>query len=409
MTDLAPAVVLSHGPGGLGTVRSLARRGIEVIVIAYDDTDPVLHSRYPVTKEIAIGATDRKKELDILSKLNNLPDQGAVILTTSDRMVTFISSHRETLLKKYRFKLPPASTLDALNDKRKETQLLQSLGFAIPKTIIQLPSSAAELEGQLRFPIIFKPNSVFVQNVFPLKNIVVHDRQALDRFYQEWDKAISILLAQEVITGPDTYSWICSCTFDSQFELLDCAIKQKIRALPAHFGGSTHAVSRRNEEIVELTRIIGKKLKYVGHAGVEFRWDARDQQYKFIELNPRIPANVCFDEACGLPTVWNSYKVSLDGSAVHSRIKQKEGVFYLDLQGDLFSQFADKTSILRMATSYFPFLFRRTNGPYFAWDDPKPGIVLAWQFAVMAIGSIFRKIRNALFASRWDRKQVLDN
>jgi len=198
LTDLAPAVVLSHGPGGLGTVRSLARRGIEVLVITYDESDPVLHSRYPVKKELAIGDTDREKELDILSKLNNLPDQGAVILTTSDRMVTFISSNRETLLKKYRFKLPPASTLDALNDKRKETQLLQSLGFAIPKTIIQLPTSAAELEGQLRFPIIFKPHSVFVQNVFPLKNMVVHDRRALDQFYQEWGKALSILLAQGV-------------------------------------------------------------------------------------------------------------------------------------------------------------------------------------------------------------------
>ena len=409
MTDLAPAVVLSHGPGGLGTVRSLARRGIEVFVITYDESDPVLHSRYPVKKELAIGDTDREKELDILSKLNNLPDQGAVILTTSDRMVSFISSNREWLLKKYRFDLPPASTLEALNDKRKETQLLQSLGFSIPKTIIRLPTRAAELEGQLRFPIIFKPHSVFVQNIFPLKNMVVHDRRALDQFYQEWDKAISILLAQEVITGPDTYSWICSCTFDDQFELLDCAVKQKIRALPAHFGGSTHAISRKNDEIVDLTKRIGKKLKYVGHAGVEFRWDARDQQYKFIELNPRIPANVCFDEACGLPTVWNSYKVSLDGSAVHSGIKQREGVYYLDLRADLFSQLADKTSILRIVASYFSFLFRRTNGPYFAWDDPKPGVVEAYRFSVMAFGSIYRKLRKVLFTSKLDRKHLLDN
>lgn len=409
MTDLAPAVVLSHGPGGLGTVRSLARRGVEVIVIAYDDTDPVLHSRYPAKKQIAIGDTDGEKESDILLKLNKMPDQGAVILTTSDRMVSFISSNRETLLQKYRFKLPPAAILDALNDKRQETQLLQSLGVSIPKTIIQLPSHAVDLEGQLRFPIIFKPYSVFVQNIFPLKNMIVHDRHALSRFYQEWEEAIPVLLAQEVITGPDTHSWICSCTFDGKFDLLDCGVKQKLRALPAHFGGSTHAISRRRNEIVELTRIIGKKLKYVGHAGVEFRWDTEDQQYKFIELNPRIPANVCFDEACGLPTVWNSYKVALDGSAIHSRIEQREGVYYLDLQGDLFSQIADKTSILRIVTSYFSFLFRRTNGPYFAWDDPRPGVVVAYRFSVMAFGSIFRKLRNVLLASKLDRKQLVGN
>ena len=35
MTNLTPAVVLSHGPGGLGTVRSLCRRGIPVTAVAF--------------------------------------------------------------------------------------------------------------------------------------------------------------------------------------------------------------------------------------------------------------------------------------------------------------------------------------------------------------------------------------
>ena len=129
--------------------------------------------------------------------------------------------------------------------------------------------------------------------------------------YETHKNILSTLLAQEVIPGPDTASWVCSCTFDRSHRLLDCSIKQKLRMAPPHFGISTLAVSRSNDAIVELVRKLGAGLAYKGHAGIEFRWDSRDETYKYIELNPRIPANVEFDEATRLPTVWNSYRVAI--------------------------------------------------------------------------------------------------
>ena len=44
---------------------------------------------------------------------------------------------------------------------------------------------------------------------------------------------------QEVIPGPDNADWVCGCTFNQAHELLDCAIKQKLRMAPAHFGVSS--------------------------------------------------------------------------------------------------------------------------------------------------------------------------
>ncbi|MGI9204554.1 MAG: hypothetical protein ACR2Q3_11115 [Woeseiaceae bacterium] len=391
MTSKVPAIVLSHGTGGLGAVRALARRGIPVTTIAYDANDPSLDSRYPQTSFRLYGSDDEREKC-LLKILDELPDKGAVILTNSDRLVDLISRNEDALQKKFRLAIPKRKVLQALNDKRQETRLIASLGFDLPKTIQDLPSRPEDLERQLRFPIIFKPYLYSANNQFPKKNEVIQDSETLRLFYQRWRDAIPHLLAQEVIPGPDSYSWISSCTFNSRHELLDCGIKQKLRAYPAHFGGSTYAVSAANPEIERLTGALGKKLQYVGHAGVEFRWDARDACFKYIEINPRLPANVGFDESCGLPTVWNSYKVAVDQDVRHSGTIQKNGIYFLDLKFDLMSLHADRTSIPGILAAYAKLAFKPRNGMYFAWDDPMPGLLLAGRFFAGAVKYAFRKI-----------------
>ena len=395
MTELTPAVVLSHGPGGLGTVRSLARRRVKVTVIVFEDSDPVLYSRYPFNKILVPGDDDQLKEAQLLRILGSLPENDAVIITTSDRLVSLVSDHEAELCSKFRINMPPASLLDALNDKRKETELIRSLGFAIPKTVTELPDESKSLAKELRYPIIFKPHRFSVEHIFPDKNAIVRNFGELEYFYDKWQHALSVLIAQEVIPGPDSASWICSCTFDDRHRLMECGIKQKLRALPAHFGGSTFAISKHNSEILNLAKGIGRQLHYIGHAGIEFRWDHRDEEYKYIELNPRIPANVGFDEACGLPTVWNTYKVSLGESLDHVPKRQKDGIYYLDMKGDLISMLADKTPIPTILMTFIRLLFfNPTSGPYFAWSDPMPGIIVARRFLRTVLVWMLKKLRN---------------
>lgn len=391
-TGATSAVILSHGDGGLGAARSLARCGVQVIVVVYEDDDPVLYSRYPSIKIRIRGDDDEKREQNVLEELRNLPITGAALLTTSDRLATLVSNHRAELCGKYRFALPPTHLIDALNDKSQEVELLESLGFDIPRTTTRLPDDPDVLADQLRFPIIFKPHSYAAQHHFPEKNEIVSDMYELGLFYERWSDALPVLLAQEVLTGPDSLSWICSCTFDNHHKMLDCGVKQKIRSLPAHFGGSTLAVSRENSQIEQLASDVGAKLDYVGHAGLEFRWDRRDECYRFIELNPRFPANVGFDEACGMPTAWNSYQVSLGRNPANARARQRQGVFFLDWTGDLSSQAADGTPLLKMIWSYLPLLVRRTSGLYFEWGDPLPGLVIGYRFFARAMTKLTKRL-----------------
>ena len=207
-------------------------------------------------------------------------------------------------------------------------------------------------------------------------------------------------MAQEVILGPDDNSWVCSCTYNEKYELLDCLVRQKLRTIPAHFGTSTYSISRSNDEVLELARRLGRKLNYVGHAGIEFRWDDRDSRYKYIELNPRIGGEISFDEACGLPTVWNSYKVAMGRDAVHSGSMQVNNIYFVNMKQDIASLMQDKTPAMKIVAIHAALLFRRTSGQFFAWDDPVPGIVVAFRYIVNACRKIFVKIRRTMPASK---------
>ena len=397
---LPPAVILAHGSGGLGALRALARGDVPVTVIAFEPWNSIMYSRL-ASREIAVhGATDAEKEIDLLRILRELPERDAALMASSDRLVTFLSDNRDELLRKFRFVLPPQDVLDALNDKRRETALIESLGFDLPATLAELPPDPLELERRLRYPIILKPHSFKVQDVFPAKNRVIDNRDELLGFYRDNRDAIPVLLAQEVITGPDTYSWVVSCTFDHGHHLLDCGVKQKIRCLPAHFGGSTYAVSRNNEAVVELARDLGEKLEYVGHAGIEFRWDERDGIYKFIELNPRIPANVGFDAGCGLSTVWNSYRVAMNEAVQHSGVSQTQGIYFVDLTGDLASMRADNVPPHVIVISVLKLLFRPTRGLFFSWNDPLPALVVGYRFSIRMWRKFLAWVRRSLAMRR---------
>lgn len=373
-------MVLSHGPGGLGAIRSLARKGVRITALLLEQSDTARYSRF-ADKVIDVSAANNlQRDARLLSVLQDLECDGAAILTTSDVGVSFLSENRDELSSRYRFTLPAADLIDALNDKSREVALIRSLGFAVPRTVTQLPADYADLAQTLRFPIIFKPHSFAEKDLFPKKNDVVFDLAGLEQFYSEWPHALHGVLAQEVIPGPVSYSWVCSCTYDQSSELLDCLTRQKFRTIPPEFGTSTFSECRGNDAIVQLARDLGKRLGYVGHAGIEFRWDDRDREYKYIELNPRIPGEVGFDMACGLPTVWNSYLVALGENVSCSGNAQKEGLAFHDMHRDILTLRAVRVPIPRILGIQLAMLFKRTSGLYLAGDDIKPGLVVAFRF-----------------------------
>ena len=65
--------------------------------------------------------------------------------------------------------------------------------------------------------------------------------------------------------------------------------------------------ARWSEEIAQLSAELLAGLGYTGVAGTEFKWDARDEQWKLIEVNPRPTLWFALTRAAGVDVVWDAY------------------------------------------------------------------------------------------------------
>jgi predicted ATP-grasp superfamily ATP-dependent carboligase len=388
---LRPAVILAQGTGSLGAARVLGRRGVPVIAVLWDPVTPIRHSRYARRIVEVPPGTAAEREAYLLRLLTSLGEDRPVLLASSDRLIEFIARHRAELAPHFALCAPSFALIEVLNDKAREVGLIASLGFSVPKTLAPVPPSADEIEARLGLPVIIKPRSFQHLSLIAGKNVVIRDRAALGAFCREHAGRFHGLIAQEVIPGPDDTNWVCSGTFDHAHEMLDCTVKRKLRMAPAHFGVATHAVSASNPVVLDLARRLGKALRYSGSFGIEWHWDPRDGTYKYIELNPRFPLTIEFDDFCGLPTVWHTYRIAADERATYEPGVQRDGCIFLDPVDDMKARLADGERVWSILADYLRMMPRRHAGLYFAWDDPRPGVWMTWRVLKSGIQRMLRR------------------
>jgi carbamoylphosphate synthase large subunit len=75
-------------------------------------------------------------------------------------------------------------------------------------------------------------------------------------------------------------------------------------------------------------------LRFTGLGNIECLWDARDRQFKFLEINPRVWGNVGFAEHAGVDLV-TPYRQLADGASVRPDLRFKIGVRYPRWLNDL--------------------------------------------------------------------------
>lgn len=117
---------------------------------------------------------------------------------------------------------------------------------------------------------------------------------------------------QEVVPGDESNLWICSCTFDTYSEIVSSFIFKKISTSPAHYGVTSYVISQDNNQLLELAAAVGKNISYVGPVDIEFKFDQRDNTYKYIEINPRIGMCTYFDTYYGVNNIENAYYITAD-------------------------------------------------------------------------------------------------
>lgn len=371
-----PAVVLDLSATGIGIVRSLAKKGIQVFAYDTEGKYKIGKTRYAICGICPDPVKQENELIQFLLKAAQKYIQKPVLFAGSDDYVNFISKYRKELSIYYHFLLPEHSLVETVLDKRLTYELAVNHNVPSPKTFsIQNSDQFEEIIAQISFPCILKPvySSLFrkqINNRFYKKAIVTENANQLREeylFYRQFGE----LLIQEVIPGEENSIFSVKTLFDEEMNLIGLWMNQKLHQFPPQYGSSSLAISKRDEEVLQLAVPFLKECQFKGLAISEFKRDPRDGKLKFIEINPRMGLTQWLSNACGVNLIYLYYLVVTDQNPTPIT-DQRNGIKWVYLVRDFLSFRQKQKEGLMTFREWIKSLSGKKVEALFLWNDPFP-------------------------------------
>lgn len=382
------AVILSSGVIGLGVIRALGTMGVPIVVIYHDKKDMGYVSKY-VTEKI-YAPHPEKDEGRYVELLIKQADRlgGNILIPASDATLTTASKYKGELERHYTVACTEWSITEKFIDKKYTYALAEEIGIPAPKTTV--PHSVEDLEKYSRstqYPFLVKPcQSHRYYELFTEKAVRAHNfDQALAAYNKATDAGLEVML-QEIIPGDDTHG-VSYNSYHWNGQPLAEFTTEKVRNAPPEFGLPRVMMSKQIPEVIEPGRKILQALGFYGFACTEFKKDARDGIYKFMEVNGRHNMSCLLSVRCGINFPWIQYKHLADGETLSFGDSQT-GVYWIDLNRDIsFSlkyRNKERYSLAQYLRPYFkPHVFSTLD-----WGDPRPFVRQCTNFADKAIRAV---------------------
>lgn len=297
-----PVVVLKLDPnvfhhGALGVIRSLGRLGVPAYVVHEERFTPASASRYLRGGWLwRPDPADVERVCDGLRRLAERIGRPAVLIPTDDAGALFLAEHGQPLRRWFRFPGPQRDLPRRLADKYALFELCRELG--VPCATATLATSSADAEEfveRVGLPVVAKlprPWRTGHSRANTTRSTtVVRTRDELTRLFRSPGHGREPqLMLQEYLPGGPGHDWFFHGYCDAASTCRPAFTGVKERSYPAHAGLTSLGRSAVNDRLADqVTRLLGR-LSYRGIMDLDLRWDARDDQYKLLDFNPRIGA-----------------------------------------------------------------------------------------------------------------------
>jgi D-aspartate ligase len=319
---VTPALVVSRSPNAtLGVARSLGRLGIPVYAV--DKSPGGLSSsckylRGRILPELPPDNSPAETIEHLLEVGRRLGSRSVLIPTWDD--LAILTAEAYPALQEH-FMLPelPHTLARSLASKQGMHQLAVEHGVPTPRA--SFPTSIDDVHAyatDATFPVMVK--GIFSNRLAKRagQTLFLAERpDELIRLYQEIeDPQDPNLMLQEYIPGGDDAVWMFNGYFDTDSECLFGLTGQKLRQTPPRAGTTSLGICMPNDTVAEQTRRWMKAIGYRGMVDMGYRYDARDGQYKILDVNPRIGSTFrLFVGRHGLDVVRANY-LDLTGQSV---------------------------------------------------------------------------------------------
>jgi D-aspartate ligase len=369
-----PAVVLGLLWAGLALARSLGRSGVPVAGIAYEPTDFGVRSRHLWRRAVAAGS-----EEVVLRELREAGRRGRPILFPErDESVQLVLDRWDDVRELADLPLPDdADVVHRLRRKDLLRAEAERAGVLLPATIA--PATEEDVLGSdLRPPYLIKPvtGQDFAYR-FGEKLWVADDVEAAAGAWRRAREHGFDTVVQELIPGSQEKIYSLFTYIGREGAPLASVVGRKLRQGPLRFGTSAVFVVDFDERVLELGLRLLQTAGYRGFAQVEMAHDARDDTFRLLEVNTRLPmwagvamsrwfdlARVAYDDLCGGP------------APAHRVFRDEVTWLYLAKDAWVGLQMLKRRE-LGVAGFLRPYLRRKKVRSVLSADDPLPALASA--------------------------------
>jgi D-aspartate ligase len=369
-----PVVVLGLLWAGLAVARSLGRRGVPVTGVAYEPTDFGVRSRHLRRRAVAAG------DAEVL--LRELREAGVrdrpILVPERDESVQLLLDRWDDVRELADVPLPDdVAAVHALRRKDLVRAVAERASVPLPATIA--PSSGDDIRAsELRPPYLIKPvtGQEFAYK-FGEKLWVADDADAAASAWSRAREAGFETVVQELIPGVQEKIYSLFTYIGRDGEPLASVVGRKLRQGPLRFGTSAVFVVDFDERVLDLGLRLLHTAGYRGFAQVETAYDARDDTFRLLEVNTRLPmwagvainrwfdaARIAYDDLCGEPP------------GPHRIFRDEVAWLYLAKDAWVGMQMLRRREF-GPAAFFRPYLSRKKVRSVLAADDPLPALASA--------------------------------
>ena len=358
----------------LQTARVLAGRGLPVIGVAKDARHYACRTR--ACDEVLIADTGGDGLIDLLSEIGPTFEARPVLFPCQDKNVIVVSRHRQTLADWYRFILPAPDVVEMMMNKATFYAYAHTNGFPLtPTYCLHNRDDAERVSALLAYPAILKPALRLREwsRHTKEKAVVVADAGKLLQQYERLSPWTDVLIAQELIEGPDTNHFTCNLYFGQQGELLVSFTTRKLRQWPVATGQACLSEEVKNDVIVNEAVRLFQSVDYRGLAYLEMKVDERSGEYYIVEPNIGRPTGRSASaEAAGVDLLYTMYCDAVGLPLPKTRTQNYRGLKWINIAPDF------RSALFRFRRHELTLRewWRSVRGPrvyaILSWKDPLP-------------------------------------
>ena len=290
MRNDVPVVVMKDegGHGALAVARTLGRLGVKMYLVTEKGPQAVLKSRYWTKTFMWDFRAPREWSIRFMLDLSRSIGTKPILLAIADSSALFIDENIDALSSAFILPRPAPGAMKTLTNKWNMAAAARTYGIPAPEAAY--PTSRDDVLRYLetaKFPIVMKGVDQLLPQAKWKK--IVHDlHELLEKYDAASVNGPANLMLQEYIPGDDDTVWMCNAYFGKGSKCRAIFSGRKLRQTPPRAGIATLAVCEQNEQVEQQTRRFMQAVGYEGLVGIGYRYDARDGQYKVLDVNPRI-------------------------------------------------------------------------------------------------------------------------